>query len=765
MARDGSASGGDLPTANITSGDAPTDSAPTGNALAGELSPYLLQHAGNPVAWLPWGEEAFRRARELDRPILLSIGYSSCHWCHVMARESFEDHAVAALMNASFVNVKVDREERPDVDAVYMRAVQALTGSGGWPLTAVLTPDGRPFYCGTYFPPVAAHGLPAFTTVLQALSEAWRDRRQEVEESADAITQHLREAEESARSRIAQRPSPSAATAQKTGVAPAIRLDLDAAEPPPATLGAALPRLEADEDRQHGGFGGAPKFPPHALLAALLAVPEDAPHAGRAHGLARRALGGMLRGGIRDHLGGGFFRYSVDAGWRVPHFEKMLYDNAQMLANLAAAHARLGGEEPETAARELCAWLERELTLRTPAGAAFLSALDADSESPTGHAGHTGHTDHTCHTSHHEEGAYYTWSNEELSAAAGAETGLLGARFGVGAVGELEGRHVLRLAASLPDLAATFGLEEPAVARRLADASAKLSAARERRPRPATDDKVLSSWNGLMLRALAAAGTHLAAPELHELALANARFLRHELYREGRLHHVWRAGASRVEGLLEDYAFVGLGLIELYRATPEPWLLSWAFELADAVQSRFAAPEGGFYSTASDAEALLTRPLGVVDGATPSENAAAAELVWWVGRYRTDAALESRARDAVGGLREAAVAAPHAFVSTLALLDRMERRAPELVVVGEGPAAAALLEVARELPLEDVALLHVAGPGHELAGLPLLTGRLGGEGSEPGATAYLCVGGACRLPARSPAELRSQLAEAGRGVW
>ncbi len=696
------------------------------NALAGELSPYLLQHAHNPVDWLPWGDEAFRRARDSDRPILLSIGYASCHWCHVMARESFEDPAVAELMNAEFVNVKVDREERPDVDAVYMKAVQALTGSGGWPLTAALTPDGRPFYCGTYFPPVARHGLPAFTTVLRSLKDAWRERRREVEESADALTNHLRTSEASAVARVA-RPAATSVPASERA----------------ALLRAALPRLEADEDPRHGGFGGAPKFPPHALLAALLAVPAHAEEAERAYGLARRALAGLLNGGIRDHLGGGFFRYSVDAGWRVPHFEKMLYDNAQLLSNLAAAHARFGSDAYREAALELCGWLKRELTLRTPSGAAFLSSLDADSEVSDGH---------------HEEGAFYTWSSEEFAAAAAPDGDLLSRRFGVGAVGELEGRHVLRLAADLPAVAAAVGLAPSVAAERCADGAARLLTARADRPRPATDDKVLGSWNGLMLRALARAGTCFSVPDLLDLALANARFLREELYADGKLRHVWRAGVSRVEGLLEDYAYVGLGLLELYRATLEPWLLSWAFELADTVESRFAAPGAGFYTTAYDSEALLTRQVGVVDGATPSENAAAAELVWWVARYRSDLAMEARAGAAVMGLTAAAGGAPQAFASTLSLLDKLERRAPELVIVGED--AGALLEVARRAQLEDLALLHVTGPDHELAGLPLLEGRMR---SAP--TAYLCVSGACRLPVVTPDALAAQLDEAARGVW
>lgn len=696
----------------------------TPNALADELSPYLLQHAHNPVDWLPWGEVAFQLAVQLDRPILLSIGYASCHWCHVMARESFEDPAVAELMNAGFVNVKVDREERPDVDAVYMKAVQALTGSGGWPLTAVLTPDGRPFYCGTYFPPIARHGLPAFTTVLKALGDAWRERRQEVEESADAVTGYLRESEESSRARLSLRVVPTVPGA-------------------PSPLAGALARLEADEDPRHGGFGGAPKFPPHAVIAALLAVPDAADESARAHGLARRALRGLLRGGVRDHLGGGFFRYSVDAGWRVPHFEKMLYDNAQLLNNLAVAHSRFEGDEYKQAALELCGWLERELTLKAPSGAAFLSSLDADSAAEDGH---------------HEEGAYYVWTNEEFEAAAGTDAQLLSMRYGVGAVGELEGKHVLRLAADVADVAAAAGLTEPDAAARLAAGAARLLTARSQRPHPATDDKVLSSWNGLMLRALAVAGSRLGEPSFHELALSNARFLRAELYSDGRLKHVWREGVARVEGLLEDYAFVGLGLIELYRATLEPWLLTWAFELADAIETRFAAPDGGYFSTAADSQTLITRQIGIVDGATPSENTAAAELLLWVSRYRSDPELESRARAAVEGLREAVDGAPQAFASTIALLGRLDRRRHELVIVG--PDADDLLKVAKAAAVQDLALLHVTGPDHELADLELVRDRM-----RPKATAYLCVSGACRLPVDSADELRAQLAEAAGGVW
>jgi len=709
------------------------------NALSNELSPYLQQHAGNPVDWLPWGESAFALARERDKPILLSIGYSACHWCHVMAHESFEDPQVAALMNEEFVNVKVDREERPDVDAVYMKAVQALTGSGGWPLTAVLTPDGRPFYGGTYFPPVARHGLPAFTTVLRALAAAWRERRSEVEDSADKISEYLR-ASEAGPGSEPQRPPP-------VGIA---------ASSPELALDEALGLLEAAEDRLNGGFGGAPKFPPHSLLTLLLAAPLEGDARVRARGMAQRTLDAILKGGVRDHLGGGFFRYSVDAGWRVPHFEKMLYDNAQLLTNLALAAVELPGGEYRAAADELVAWLKREMTQTTEAGAAFCSALDADSPGPGGRPA---------------EGAFYTWSTEELRTLTREAFDVVTARYGIGAVGELEGLHVLRLAASEHDLTATAGLAAEELERLLRAAKRALFDARDTRPRPAVDDKVLSSWNGLTMRALAVAGVKLDRPEWLELALANARFLRSELYRDGRLLHVWRAGSARVEGLLEDYAYVGLGLIELYRATLEPWLLSWAFELADAVDARFAAPEGGYFNTAHDAETLLTRPRGLVDAATPAENTAAAELVWWTGRYRSDAASQQRAHQAVGGLREAALALPQPFASTLALLARFQAQGRELVVVGGGAAAAALTQVWRESSTSrsgaaaagDVVVLHVTGAAHPLAHLPLLAGRLGevesdgaGRSAVSAATAYLCQGGACQLPALTPDELRRQ---------
>jgi len=688
------------------------------NALARELSPYLRQHAHNPVAWLPWGDAAFAAARAEDKPVLLSIGYASCHWCHVMAHESFEDPQIAALMNDAFVNVKVDREERPDVDAIYMRAVQAMTGSGGWPLTVVLTPEGKPFYGGTYFPPHERHGLPSFRLVLSALAAAWRERRAEVLASAEEISTHLARAEGSF-----------------AGPAVAVRLAAaprhDGAETDELIAGA-LTQLLAAEDPTHGGFGAVPKFPPHASLRFLLSLPQA-----QALALADRTLAAMAQGGIHDHLGGGFFRYSVDRAWQVPHFEKMLYDNAQLLGAFARAYARTGRQSHRQAARGIVTWLERELSVTAAAGsAAFFSSLDADSDG--------------------EEGKFYAWSQAEFLAAAGADAEMARRHYGVGEVGAFEGANVLRVAS--PE-AAQDAAGQPAAW--LERANRKLFEARARRPRPATDDKVLSSWNGLVMAALAEAGTAIGSPAWLELGLRNASFLRENLWQGGRLLHLWRAGETKVEGLLEDYAYLGLGLLALYRATFEPWLLAWAFELADAVTDRFADAEaGGYFSTAADAQRLLLRPKSYIDSATPSENAAAAELVWWCARYRSDGELEARALAAVQGLGAAARRSPEAFGSSLRLLHLANRPPRELVIVGSSDSAAVAAMIAAWRRAEDTAavVLRLSGPADELARLPLAQGRLG-AGSAERATAYLCRGGSCRLPANSAAELALQLQE------
>jgi len=687
------------------------------NRLAGATSPYLLQHADNPVDWYPWGEEAFERARREDRPVLLSIGYASCHWCHVMAHESFEDEAVARTMNERFVNVKVDREERPDVDAIYMNAVQAMTGAGGWPLTVVVTPDGEPFFGGTYFPPRDRWGQPAFRRVLEAVSQAWRERRDEVAQAAGRIGERLR---------VLESPFPA-------GGEDALEPDVE------GMLSGAVEALGRAFDGRHGGFGDAPKFPPHGALRLLLARPE--PEARR---MALVTLEAMAAGGIHDHVGGGFARYSVDAEWHVPHFEKMLYDNGQLLSRYAEAYARTANPRFAEVAHGIVGWLAREMVAP---GGGLASSLDADSEGG--------------------EGRFYTWSEADLDAALAAVPAAGDAAAGVAALfkrvygvrtpGTFEGRNVLRRVEDPAAAAGAVGIdpsEAEALVRRACD---DLRLRRERRPRPALDDKVLASWNGLALAGLADAARLLGSREALRLARGVAAFARAELWREGRLLHAARGGEAHVEGLLEDYAYLGLGLLALHRVTLEPELLLWALRLAELIRSDFEDQAGGFYSTSARGERLLVRPRGLADASVPADNAAAAELLVGLARLTGDDALQAAGRRAVAPLQAAAGQHPQAFASTLMVWALLAEPPREVVLVGDpqGEDTAALKAVWRRYGDASVAALLVSGPQDPLARRsPLAAARDRLEGR---ATAYVCEAGACRLPTADPETFARQL--------
>ena len=701
------------------------------NRLAGSLSPYLLQHADNPVNWYPWGDDAFAAARERDVPVLLSVGYAACHWCHVMAHESFEDPAIAAQMNEGFVNVKVDREERPDVDAIYMSAVQLMTGSGGWPMTVFLTPDGEPFYGGTYFPPADRPGMPGFPRVLAAVQEAWRERREQLLHSAAELTAQLK---------LMSSPFGAAQGAQGGAGASAVAVAAPPAGAAAALIDRAIAGLTEQEDETNGGFGPAPKFPPHAALQFLLSVGDE-----RATPLAERTLDAMARGGLFDHLGGGFFRYSVDARWHVPHFEKMLYDNAQLLRAYARAYAVTGEERHREVAYRVLGWLEREMRVSTgPGEAAYISALDADSEG--------------------EEGKFYAWTHDDFVAAlesAGADVTLAAARFGVTPVGDFEGGNVLRLARSLEELAGERGTEVEAVAAELERAVSALDDARSKRVRPASDDKVLTSWNGLLLSALAEAAAAFSDPRLAAMAAEVAAFVRRHLWRDGALLHVWRDGRAEVGGLLEDHAFLGLGLIAYYRVSLEPFALQWALELADIVERDFRDEDGGgYFNTASGKGGLLLRPKGFVDGATPSENSAAAELAWWAARYRSDRAAADAALSSLRGVERGAEAAPQAFGSALRLLamEAAGEREVVLVAPSDSPALEAAMSEVRRLARPSDVVLQLDDAGHPLAGLPLAEGRVG-DSPPAGLGAYVCHAGVCRLPVAEPAELAALLSD------
>ena len=687
------------------------------NRLADETSPYLLQHASNPVDWYPWGEEAFERARAEDRPVLLSVGYSSCHWCHVMAHESFEDESIAAVMNEGYVNIKVDREERPDVDSVYMTATQAMTGAGGWPMTVFMTPGGDPFFAGTYFPPDDGHGRPGFRRVLEALRHSWDTDRERLLTSASNITQQLQAATER--------------TASGDG---AVTADLAAG---------AVDRLRGAYDATWGGFGAAPKFPNPATLEFLLlhdhaATVADAGRPG-ARAMAVETLRSMALGGMYDHLGGGFARYSVDREWLVPHFEKMLYDNAQLVRAYTHASQVEGASEGdplfERVVRETLAYLEREM-LHPDGG--FYSAQDADSEGI--------------------EGKFFVWTPREFAAVLGPEDGSLAAEvFGVTVAGNFQDPHhpefgrrnVLSRRAPLNHIATSRGTTVEDIDERLDGWRERLLAERETRVRPGLDDKVLTSWNGLALAAYAEAGRVFGDASYVAVAERNAAFVRSEMWRDGRLLHTWKDGRARIDGMIEDYTYYGLGLVELYRATGNLDHLHWAAELLEVVMARFRDPDGGgVYEAASDAERLILRQKPMFDAASPSGNGAAALLAFWLGRYFGRSEWEDFAREVVALVRDHLVQAASGFGSVLQVVDLLLAPPREIAVVGDAASRAPFEREIASRYLPAVLLAPADGEG-----LPVLEGRAVADG----AAAYVCENLVCNLPATTVEEFVAQL--------
>jgi uncharacterized protein YyaL (SSP411 family) len=651
------------------------------NALAHETSPYLLQHKDNPVDWRPWGAEALAQAREREVPLLVSIGYSACHWCHVMERESFEDPGVAAYMNERFVCVKVDREERPDVDAIYMDAVQAMTGHGGWPLNAFTTPDQVPFYAGTYFPPEPRHGMPSWRQVLEAIAQAWEERREEIVGQGERIVAHL-----SATARI-----------QPT----ATMLD-------PGLLDDAVDAIRRAHDSVNGGFGGAPKFPQASVIELLLRRGE--------HAIALDALRAMACGGIYDQLGGGFSRYTVDAAWVVPHFEKMLYDNA-LLARACLHGWQVSGDELlRRACCETLDWALREM--RGPEGG-FCSALDADSVGV--------------------EGRFYVWTLDELRAALEDEALLAAAvaHFGVSEQGNFEGSNILLRADDDPP-------ELPEIRRRLL-------AARERRVRPGLDDKRLTAWNALMIAALAEAGAVLERTDYLDAATACADFLLRELRDErGRLLRTWKDGQGRLAGYLEDHAFLLEALVTLYEATFDARWLRAARELADVTIAHFADDRnGGFFSTADDHEQLVARRKDLEDTPIPSGNSAMVMGLLRLGRLTGQARYEEHAEGTIVLLHQLAAAHPMAFAHLLQAIDFQLAEVHEVAIVGQ--PAAPLVRVVRGAFRPHVVL---AGGSGEDAEVELLEGRTPIDGR---AAAYVCERFACRAPVTEPDALAALL--------
>lgn len=672
------------------------------NRLAHETSPYLLQHADNPVDWWPWSAEAFEEARRTGRPVLLSVGYSSCHWCHVMAHESFEDEATAAYLNEHFVSVKVDREERPDVDAVYMEAVQAATGQGGWPMTVFLTPDAEPFYFGTYFPPEPRHGMASFRQVLEGVSGAWAERRDEVAEVAGKITRDLAERE------------------MNFG---------DSSVPGEEDLAGALLGLTREYDATHGGFGGAPKFPPSMVIEFLL---RHHARTGSEGALQMAVDTGerMARGGLYDQLGGGFARYSVDRDWVVPHFEKMLYDNALLCRVYAHLWRSTGSDLARRVALETADFLVREL--RTGEGG-FASALDADSDDGTGR---------------HVEGAYYVWTPAELREVLGDADAELAARyFGVTEEGTFEeGASVLQLPQQ----------EGVADAEKVASLRERLLAARAERPAPGRDDKVVAAWNGLAVAALAETGAYFDRPDLVEAAIGAADLLvRLHMDDHARLARTSKDGrAGSNAGVLEDYADVAEGFLALASVTGEGVWLEFAGFLLDHVLAQFTdAESGALYDTAADAEQLIRRPQDPTDNATPSGWSAAAGALLSYAAQTGAEPHRAAAERALGVVKALGPRAPRFIGWGLAVAEALLDGPREVAVVGASgdPAATALRRTAL-LGTAPGAVVAFGVP--ESDELPLLAGRPLVDGRP---AAYVCRHFVCDAPTTDPEELRATL--------
>ncbi|MBM3499896.1 MAG: thioredoxin domain-containing protein [Armatimonadetes bacterium] len=678
------------------------------NRLIDARSPYLLQHAHNPVAWYEWGDEALGRARDEDRPILLSIGYSACHWCHVMERECFEDEAIAALMNERFVCIKVDREERPDLDEVYMTAAQLLTGSGGWPLNVFLTPDLKPFYAGTYFPPDDRWGRPGFPSVLQGVAEAYRTRREQLEEAAESLTAALSRGET---------PVPQAELSYRS-------------------IEVAVADWRRVYDQRWGGWGGAPKFPSASTIQLLLRHHRRTGEAS-ALAMATTTLDRMASGGMYDQLGGGFHRYSVDEQWLVPHFEKMLYDNALLVPAYLDAYQVTRDGEYARVARETLDYLLRDMA---DASGGFHSATDADSEG--------------------EEGRYFVWRPGELARVLGpAEAELFAAAYGVTERGNFEGRSILHLPRPLGQLAAERGLDPEELRGRLDRMRETLLQERGGRVPPGKDDKVLADWNGLAISAFARAYQVLGEGRYREASERAARFVVEAMRPDGLLRHAYRGGHAYLDAYLDDYAFVLQGLLDLYGATFDPAWVERGRELAEAMLVRFwDAEAGGFFFTTADRPDLISRPKRLADSATPSGNAVAARALHLLGRLVDEAGYLRRSQETLQALIGQAARMPRAFPSLLCAMDAALAPPQDVIIVGDLAAEAtqALIAAARAAFAPDrlVALSDPARAGGRA--WPLMEGK-GLLGGKP--AAYLCDASGCRRPVATADELAELLAD------
>jgi hypothetical protein len=659
------------------------------NRLAAASSPYLLQHADNPVDWFPWGDEALDKAKVEDKPIFLSIGYAACHWCHVMERESFEDPDTAAYMNEHFVSIKVDREERPDIDGIYMDAVQAMTGSGGWPLSAFLTPDGTPFWAGTYLPPEPQHGMLSFRDVLEGIARAWRDRREEILAGRSQMVEVL--------GRTGQ------LTASRDPLSDEVRRS-------------AFSAIRGSFDERWGGFGRAPKFPQPMVLGFLLRMATRGTR--DALGMVTRTLDAMSAGGIHDHVGGGFARYSTDEKWHVPHFEKMLYDNAQLAQIYTHSWLQTRNEDHRLVAERTLEYLLREM--QHPEGG-FFSSQDADSEGV--------------------EGRFFTWTWDELRELVGEPVAVA---FGASPGGNWEGTNVLW---------------HPSKADRIEEARTVLFEARQLRVPPATDDKILATWNGLAIRAFAEAGRAFANPALVEAAVRAGEFATAHLMREGKLRRSWRDGVVGGPGFADDHALLGLAFLTLYETTFDLRWFTAARRLADELVESFLDEErGGFYQTSKHHERLVVRPKELYDNPTPSGNSAGAELLLRLSLLEGDVEMERAGVSALRLVRDLMAQAPAAFGHALCALDLYLGPSREIAISGEpsDPRTQALVdEVHSKRFLPNVVIAVAPEDDQEAAGkVALLRGRKGEDGKP---TAYVCERFACLLPVTEPSDLAEQL--------
>jgi len=681
-----------------------------GNRLIDETSPYLLQHADNPVDWYPWGDEAFAAARKLDRPIFLSIGYSTCHWCHVMAHESFMNAAIADILNEHFISIKVDREQRPDIDAVYMNAVQAMTGSGGWPLSVFLTPDGKPFYGGTYFPPTDRWGRPGFDRVLLAIVDAWNDRRAELIESAGRMTQAL-------------------ADLDRPQAGPALSTDV---------IRQAEQSFEQAFDNVNGGFGTEPKFPQCGILSFLMTRWARTQNSGLLD-MVTATLDAMAAGGIRDHLGGGFHRYTVDAHWLTPHFEKMLYDQALLTRGYLEAFQITGRPDYAQVARDIMNYVLRDMS--DPAGG-FYSAEDADSEG--------------------REGTFYLWTPDEITRLLPPEQAALFMDYcGVTEEGNFEdGKTILSVRMSLDELARRHNRNAAEAADLLQAARTSLFDARSRRPRPHRDEKIITGWNGLMIRSLAMAGRILNDETYTHAARRSAEFILSALRIDGRLYRFFAKGRPVGLAFLEDHAFMIQALIDLYEADWNPHHLADARKLADAMAGLFADEHGGaFYQTGRDAEALILQTKPSYDGPIPSGNSAAAEALLRLSQITTDKRFSDHAEKTLEAFSGRLAEAPTSLPDMLIALDWFLGPCRQIVIAGHPDAddtRRMFALIGRAFMPAAIRLLHPEGPiAAEIEKLAPWTAQQKPVGGK--STAYICEDRVCRRPIDSLEGLKKAL--------